>query len=136
MEASGLVLVRSRGALPERLPKERRGVVIRLLRAVGLLGLAAYAAHSLLGLGGHGLDDLFENWVFNGLLLVGAALCLLRAAWSRLERGAWTVLGVGLTCWALGEILHTVDPAQVTNAPFPSTSDSCGSPAPPSRARP
>jgi len=123
MEASGLVLVRSRGALPERLLKERRGVVIRLLRAVGLLGLAAYAAHSLLGLGGHGLDDLFENWVFNGLLLVGAALCLLRAAWSRLERGAWTVLGVGLTCWALGEILYTVDPAQVTNAPFPSTSD-------------
>jgi len=123
MEASGLVLVRSRGALPQRMIDERRGLVVRILRAVGLVGLGAYTAHSLLGVGGHGLDDLFENWIFNGLLFVGATLCLLRAAWSRLERGAWTALGVGLTCWALGEVVYTLDPAQVTNAPFPSTSD-------------
>ncbi len=30
---------------------------------------------------------------------------------------------MGLTCWALGEVVYTLDPAQVTNAPFPSTSD-------------
>ncbi len=123
MEASGLVLVRSRGALPERLINEPRGVLVRILRAAGLVGLGAYAAHSLFGLGGHGLDDVFENWVFNTLLFVGAALCLLRAAWSKLERAAWMVLGIGLACWALGEVLYTLDPAQVTNAPFPSTSD-------------
>ncbi len=123
MEASGVVVVRSRGTLPERLINERRGLVVRILRTVGVVGLFAYAVHSLLGLGGHRLDDLFENWVFNGLLFVGAALCLLRAAWSKLERGAWTALGVGLTCWGLGEVLYTLDPTQVIDSPFPSTSD-------------
>jgi diguanylate cyclase (GGDEF)-like protein len=93
------------------------------LRRVAVLGLAAYAAHSLGGLGGRGLNVFFENWVFNGLLLASSALCLLRAAWSPLERGAWTALGVGLGCWALGEVIFTLDPGQVTAAPFPGTSD-------------
>jgi diguanylate cyclase (GGDEF)-like protein len=96
---------------------------VRVLHAGAVLGLCAYAAHSLLGLGGHNLDGFFEDWVFNGLLFAGAALCLLRAAFSTLERGAWSALGVGLSCWALGEVLFTLDPSQVTAAPFPGTSD-------------
>ena len=77
----------------------------------------------MMGLGGRGTDDFFENWVFNGLLLASAALCLLRAAWSEEERAAWLTLGVGLACWAAGEILFTVDPGEVTNGSFPSPSD-------------
>jgi two-component system cell cycle response regulator len=101
----------------------RRGRSVRVLRAVTVFVLFLYAAHSLTGVGGHGLDGFFENWVFNGLLVAGAALCLLRAAFSSLERGAWTALGVGLGCWALGEVLFTLDPGELTAGPFPSTSD-------------
>jgi two-component system cell cycle response regulator len=93
-----------------------------VIRAATALGLLAYAAHSLANLGGGGLDAVFENWIFNGLLGAGAALCLLRAAWSNLERTAWTALGVGLGCWTLGEIVYTLDPGQLGGG-FPATAD-------------
>jgi two-component system, cell cycle response regulator len=122
MEASAL-LVGSRALRPSRLVGDARSLFVRLLLALAALGLLAYAAHSLLGFGGPGSDSFFENWVFNGLLFISAALCLLRALFSPLERSAWTALGVGLGCWALGEVVFTLDPGQVTEGPFPSTSD-------------
>src|SRR5208282_2731709 len=95
MEASGLVL-RSPAGSPLASIGSSRGTLVRAIRGLALLGLALYAAHSILGLGGHGLDKLFEDWVFHGLLLASAALCLMRAAWSGVERRAWLVLGIGL----------------------------------------
>ena len=112
-----------RGTCPQRLVSKPRGATALVLRAVTVVGLSAYAAHSLIGLGGHGLDGFFEDWVFNGLLLASSALCLLRAAWSKLDRGAWSALGAGLGCWALGEVVFTLDPAQVSTGSFPATSD-------------
>jgi diguanylate cyclase (GGDEF)-like protein len=88
-----------------------------------MLGVAAYAAHSLLGLGGSSTNALFENWVFNSLLFAGAALCLMRAMFSTVERGAWMAMGIGLFCWALGELIFTLDPAEITAGSFPGTSD-------------
>ena len=102
---------------------QSRALAVRILRGTAVVGLGAYAVHSLAGLGGHAMDGVFEDWVFNGLLLAGAALCLLRAAWSPLERGAWSALGVGLGCWALGEALYTLDPGQITGGTFPGPSD-------------
>lgn len=122
MEASGLVLSSPTGT-PLASIGRARGTLVRVIRGLALLGLALYAAHSITGLGGHGLDKLFEDWVFNGLLLASAALCLMRAAWSPVERRAWLALGIGLGCWAAGEILFTVDPGQVTEGSFPAPSD-------------
>jgi two-component system cell cycle response regulator len=117
------VPVGSRGARPGPLLSKPRESAVRVLRGVALLGLCAYAAHSLAGLGGRALDIFFEDWVFNGLLLASSALCLLRAAWSTVERGAWTALGVGLACWGVGEVVFTLDPSQVTAGGFPAMSD-------------
>jgi diguanylate cyclase (GGDEF)-like protein len=110
-------------AQPQRLIDGARYGAVRLLRGLALLGLLAYASHSFAGLGGRSLDGFFENFLFNGLLCAGAALCLLRAAFSRLERAAWLALGAGLGSWALGEIIFTLDPSQVTQGGFPATSD-------------
>ena len=110
-------------AAPPALVAGSRGVVVRLLRWSALLGVCAFAAHSLVGLGGRGTNGIFENWVFNGLLFAGALLCLVRAALVPLERVAWSAMGVGLGCWALGELIFTLDPAQVTQGSFPGTSD-------------
>jgi diguanylate cyclase (GGDEF)-like protein len=110
------------GAGAARALGTRRALLVGVLRVVVVLSLFAYAAHSIAGVGGHRLDSLFEDWVFNGLLVLGAALCLLRAVWLPLERRAWAALGIGLACWALGEIIFTLDPGQV-EAGFPATSD-------------
>jgi two-component system cell cycle response regulator len=105
-------------------PAARRGrPLLAAARWLAVAGLLAYSAHSLLGACGHGLDGFFENWVFNALLCAGATMCLARAVCSPLERPAWAALGVGLGCWALGEILYTIDPGQVTTGSFPTTSD-------------
>lgn len=96
---------------------------VDLLRGAAFIGLLSYAAHSLLGPGGHASDGVFEDWVFNALLLSGAALCLWRAACSEAERGAWGAMGLGLACWAAGEIIFTLDPGQVTQGSFPGLSD-------------
>ena len=122
MEASALV-VRGHDPRSVREYSESHGLAARILLCAAAVGLCAYAAHSLVGLGGNGMNDVFENWVFNGLLFASAALCLLRAAWSPFDRGAWTALGVGLACWALGEVVFTIDPSQVTEGSFPATSD-------------
>ncbi len=100
-----------------------RRTLVRVICGASLVGLLAYALHSLLGVGGGGLDGFFENYLFNALLFAGSVLCLLRALFWRAERGAWTALGVGLGSWAVGEVIFTLDPAQVTGGPFPSTSD-------------
>jgi two-component system cell cycle response regulator len=122
-EGASALLAGSPAAQPEFLVGEPRNLAARLLRGLALFGLLAYASHSLAGLGGRGLDGFFEDWVFNLLLCAGAALCLLRAALSSCERSAWSALGIGLGCWALGEIIFTLDPSQVTLASFPGTSD-------------
>ncbi len=108
---------------PHPVVTESRELVVRVLGAASVLAVGCYAAHSMLGLGGRSLDGLFENWVFNALFFAGAALCLLRAAWCSYERGAWIAMGLGLGCWALGEVLFTLDPGQVTAGSFPSTPD-------------
>jgi two-component system, cell cycle response regulator len=122
MEASVLS-----AALPRARPlneiKDGRRLAVRGLLVLTALGLVSYAAHSLLGLGGQTLNDFFETWVFNGLLLASAACCLLRAGWSRVERTAWAALGLGLGCWALGEIFYTLDPSQVSSGAFPTLDD-------------
>ena len=105
------------------LPGGRRRLVVTVLQRTAIVGLVAYAAHSVVGLGGRSLDGFFENGVFNALLLVGAILCVLRACWSPHERRAWGALALGLGCWTLGEAFFTIDPALVSNSTFPGVCD-------------
>jgi two-component system cell cycle response regulator len=93
------------------------------LQALAVLGLVAYGAYATVLRHSPVLDRVFEDWVFNGLIVAGGALCLLRAAVTRRERAAWTVLGTGLACWAAGDIVFTLDPASVTGVGFPTPSD-------------
>jgi len=99
------------------------GPLLRGLGLAGILGTLAFALHSLAGLGEGSLDPFFEDGVFNALFFIGAALCLARALHTEVDRGAWLTMGVGLTCWASGEVLFAVDPGQVTGGSFPAPSD-------------
>ena len=97
--------------------------VVRVVQAVALLGLLAYAAHSMFGLGSDSPTGLFEGWIYNGVIVAGALLALLRALTTPADRAAWAALGAGLAFWAAGTILYTVDPSNLTDGPFPSASD-------------
>jgi diguanylate cyclase (GGDEF)-like protein len=79
--------------------------VLRLWRAVVAIGFGFLVLHLAFGLGGPQLDSFAEKWVYDGLELLAAAACLLRAASNREERAAWTVLGVGIFAFAVGDIV-------------------------------
>jgi hypothetical protein len=90
---------------------------VRALRLVGGIALAALFAEGL-GFGGERVEAFFSAWVHNGIVVVGALLCLLRAVLVRRERLAWACLGLGLAAWSAGEIHWTLNPdSEYSTAP-------------------
>jgi two-component system cell cycle response regulator len=83
---------------------------VRALRIAGAVALAALIAQSALGIGGAALDAVFSAWVYNGVIVASAVLCLARAVLVRRERLAWAFLGVGLMAWSAGEIHWSISP--------------------------
>jgi diguanylate cyclase (GGDEF)-like protein len=102
-----------------------RRAAITGLHTASVLGLIAYTARAIIApdAGGALGHHLFEDALFNGLLVIGALLCLLRAIWLPHERAAWLTLGAGLGAWATGTILFSVDPTSVTGHGFPALPD-------------
>jgi diguanylate cyclase (GGDEF)-like protein len=102
-----------------------RRAAVTGLHTASILGLIAYSARAIIFPNGGGAlgHHVFEDAIFNGLLVAGALLCLLRATWVRQERAAWLALGTGLGAWAAGTILFSADPASVTDHDFPTLPD-------------
>jgi two-component system cell cycle response regulator len=95
----------------------------RLARAwavVAFVGLAAFIAHTVLG-SRLGLDDFFNRWFYNALILLGLSACVVRTVRVRAERGAWLALTIAVGAWAVGELLY--DFAYGASPPFPSVAD-------------
>jgi diguanylate cyclase (GGDEF)-like protein len=95
----------------------RAGLAWQLVAFVGLL---AFAAHTLLG-DRMGLDDLFNRWLYNGLILLGLAACWIRTWRVHAERGAWLALTIAVASWSIAEILF--DFAYGGSPPYPSVAD-------------
>jgi two-component system, cell cycle response regulator len=91
-------------ALPRPVLSWSGAPVMRLWRIIACAGFLFLVAHLAFGLGGPGLDEFSERWLYDGLELLAAAGCLLRAASTRGERVAWLVLGLGILSFALGDI--------------------------------
>jgi two-component system, cell cycle response regulator len=98
----------------------------RLLRACwygAAVLMGAYLLHAATGLGGEGVTDAFQDYVYNALLFAGAAFCLWRAAAFREERAAWLLLGAGIVAWTGADVLWTAAYADDPAAPYPSVAD-------------
>jgi diguanylate cyclase (GGDEF)-like protein len=102
-----------------------RRATITGLRSASLIALLVYSARAILWPNGGGAlgHHLFEDAIFNGLLVAGALLCLLRAAWISKEPAAWLTIGTGLAAWAAGTILFSAAPQTVTDHAFPTVPD-------------
>jgi two-component system, cell cycle response regulator len=102
-------------------PRDR----ILLCTGAGALTFAflAFASHAALGFGGAGVDEFFNTWVYDGLLLGGVTLCFARVLLVRRERSVWAVMGLGLTIWTAGEIYYSLALAGAETVPIPSLAD-------------
>src|SRR5215211_4443469 len=99
-------MFRARSRMRELPGREALVVWIVLGGAVG--GTAAHFAHTGLGFGNSSLDGLFNDWIYNAVVLAAAAACFLRAAFVRPDRLAWLALGAGALAWSGGEICWTL----------------------------
>jgi hypothetical protein len=94
----------------------------RGLWAALVVALALYAAVAL-GLGGAGLEDVFGVWVYIGLLLAAAGLCVARALTVPGERFPWLALAAAPGLWAAGELLWELVLSRSEEVAYPSSAD-------------
>jgi two-component system cell cycle response regulator len=97
--------------------------LVRSVFALLAVGLAVHATHALAGPGDGPLDHVIASWVYTGVMWVGSAMCLVAAAMRRRERGAWTLIGLGLLLWSGGDLVWTLWLNNLDNPPYPTIAD-------------
>jgi two-component system, cell cycle response regulator len=90
---------------------------------LAIAGLSLHAAHTGLGVGGHELNALFDEWLYNALMLGAAVACLARGVLVRTDRLSWLLLGAGLLSWSAGDLFFSLVLINQAEVPVPSISD-------------
>ena len=88
--------------------------------------MAGLALHMLHGLGGVDLGlpaGVFEDGLYNAVLVGAALVCAARAVLVREERVAWALISVGLLAWSAADIYYTAVLGKLAEPPYPSISD-------------
>ncbi len=88
--------------------------------AVLLGGVATYTALLAMDVGAGQMRDAF---LYNALLIASAAFCLARGLVRSEGRLPWTLVGLGLTLWVIGDLYYELAFANVDEVPFPSIAD-------------
>ncbi len=101
----------------------RLGVVLWTAWILGALGVLVHIAHATVGLGGHALDNVVDNWLYDVIVAGAAVSCLARALVIRRERSAWLFIAAGLAFNAAGEIYYSVAFGDSGTPPIPSVAD-------------
>ncbi len=75
-------------------------------RAAAAMGLAAFAAYTLLAPPEDAYFTLFNTWVYNGLMVLAFVITASHAYLVERERTAWTVIAIAMACWIFGEVWY------------------------------
>ena len=102
--------------------RRRLVLVSNALWALVLTGLAAFVLH-VAGVGGRGLDDFFNNELYDGVMIGAGLSIVLSGLRDRRGRATWLVLGSGVLAWGAGEIYFSVALAGPDTPPVPSAAD-------------
>ncbi len=98
----------------------RRMSLARAWYVAAAAGLGLFALHTLLG-ESLGFDDFFNRYLYNALILLALAACVLRATRPGRERSAWIALSIGVGLWAVAELIF--DFGYGGSPPYPSVAD-------------
>jgi hypothetical protein len=97
--------------------------VLRAAWVLALAALLAHAAHTGLGVGRPDLNALFDDWIYNALMIGAAGAVLLRGIVGPTDRAAWLVLGAAAMAWSGGDLYYSLVLADHPEPPLPSVSD-------------
>lgn len=78
--------------------------------ALGALAVMvlAHLGHSVLASGGGSTDRLFDDWLYDAVMVGCAAVCLARGLTIPTARAAWLWLGFSLSCDAVAEVFSSI----------------------------
>jgi diguanylate cyclase (GGDEF)-like protein len=91
--------------------------------AVLLVILAVTAANAVFGIGGGAVVKPIRDWLSSAVYVLVAAIVALRALRVEGHRGPWALFALGLSMYALGNVLWSFWIGKLTNAPIPSICD-------------
>ncbi len=104
-----------------------------VFRRLGTVQLAALALAAALfagvavqletGFGGTLVDNLFTNWLYDGVGEAAALACLARGLRHREERAVWALIGLAILAWTIGDVYYTFVLQERATQPFPSLAD-------------
>jgi hypothetical protein len=85
--------------------------------ALGALAVMvlAHFGHSLLAHGGGSSDRLFDDWLYDAVMVGCAAVCLARGLTVATAKAAWLWLGFSLSCDAAAEVLSSISETLAPN---------------------
>jgi len=86
----------------------RAGLALRVLWALGGVGLLALTAQAAFTAWGSSADELFGVYVYSALLALAGVLCLMRMVTVERERIIWMALGLGMLSWGAAKVLGSV----------------------------
>ena len=104
-----------------------RGARLRLspigvLWSIAAILVVLYAAQQGLGVGGRGVDGVFD-WINDGLLWCAAVACTGGAVRAHRSRAAWLLVALALALWAIGDTIWSIRFGDAAAAPATSISD-------------
>jgi hypothetical protein len=122
----GLTVQLPVGGVDALIMRNRVGAALRrpgtLATVALLLAFAVYAVSLLPGVRSPGEEfGWSDDWLSN-IVQVGSALLCLATGWRRRQR-PWVAAGIGLTCWAVGDVYWLVALSDRDPIPYPSIAD-------------
>src|SRR5262245_52969931 len=103
----------------------RRAETLLLAARLALVaGVVLYTVRTAVHLG-TSAEHFLDNWFYDALPFVAAAVCASRRVTARntRERTGWLLLGLGIASWAAGDAYWTHWIGNSPNQPFPSPAD-------------
>ena len=93
---------------------------VRILLCGAALATVAHGMFTVFGVGKPGLNDIFNEWLYDGVIVAAALACLLRGILVRDDRAAWLMIAAGVWLWAIGDIYWNFKLAKLDEIPYPS----------------
>ncbi|HWF52936.1 MAG TPA: EAL domain-containing protein [Solirubrobacteraceae bacterium] len=103
--------------------KRREARLLAIGFAVLLMILVVTAANAVFGIGGGAVVKPIRDWLSSAVYVLVAAIVALRALRVEGHRGPWALFALGLSLYALGNVLWSFWIGRLTNAPIPSICD-------------
>src|SRR5215210_4384579 len=105
------------------LPLRERVLTPATGTAVLLASVLAYCALIVAGVGSSGFHELRDTVFYNAIAVAAALFCLMRPLVRSDARLPWTLVGLGLLAWGLGDVYYSAVLSKLHEIPYPAVAD-------------